>query len=92
MDTIKQNNILNTKNNVVLPWIKYLENIRGYGVHTLDAYKRDVVEFLKFCTERNHDFLSPDKYILREFLSVPKETWYLATFSFKPLIFFCTGE
>tara|TARA_B100000886_G_scaffold120563_1_gene81147 strand:- start:1111 stop:1236 length:126 start_codon:yes stop_codon:yes gene_type:complete len=31
MDTIKQNNILNTKNNVVLPWIKYLENIRGYG-------------------------------------------------------------
>ena len=53
MDTIKQNNILNTKNNVVLPWIKYLENIRGYGVHTLDAYKRDVVEFLIFCTDRN---------------------------------------
>ena len=26
MDTIKQNYILNTKNNVVLPWIKYLEN------------------------------------------------------------------
>ena len=43
MDTIKQNHILNTKNNFVLPWIKYLENIRGYGVHTLDAYKRDVV-------------------------------------------------
>ena len=73
MDTIKQNNILNTKNNVVLPWIKYLENIRGYGVHTLDAYERDVAEFLKFCTERNHDFLSPDKYILREFLSVLSE-------------------
>ena len=73
MDTIKQNNILNTKNNVVLPWIKYLENIRGYGVHTLDAYKRDVIEFLKFCADRNHDFLSPDKYILREFLSVLSE-------------------
>ena len=73
MDTIKQNNILNTTNNVVLPWIKYLETIRGYGVHTLDAYKRDVVEFLKFCTNRNYDFLSPDKYILREFLSILSE-------------------
>ena len=73
MDTIKQNNISNTTNNVVLPWIKYLETIRGFGVHTLDAYKRDVVEFLKFCTDRNHDFLSPDKYILREFLSILSE-------------------
>ena len=73
MDTIKQNNISNTINNIVLPWIKYLETIRGYGVHTLDAYKRDVVEFLKFCTDRNYDFLSPDKYILREFLSVLSE-------------------
>lgn len=73
MDTIKQNNISNTTNNVILPWIKYLETIRGFGVHTLDAYKRDVVEFLKFCTDRNYDFLSPDKYILREFLSVLSE-------------------
>ena len=73
MDTIKQNNISNTTNNVILPWIKYLETIRGYGVHTLDAYKRDVVEFLKFCTDRNYDFLSPDKYILRQFLSVLSE-------------------
>ena len=73
MDTLKQNNISNTINNIVLPWIKYLETIRGYGVHTLDAYKRDVVEFLKFCTDRNYDFLSPDKYILREFLSVLSE-------------------
>ena len=73
MDTIKQNNISNTTNNVILPWIKYLETIRGFGVHTLDAYKRDVVEFLKFCTDKNHDFLSPDKYILREFLSILSE-------------------
>ena len=73
MDTTKQNSISNTRNNVVLPWINYLETIRGYGVHTLDAYKRDVVEFLKFCTDRNYDFLSPDKYILREFLSVLSE-------------------
>ena len=73
MDTIKQNNISNTTNNVILPWIKYLETIRGFGVHTLDAYKRDVVEFLKFCTDRNYDFLSPDKYILREFLSILSE-------------------
>ena len=73
MDSIKQNNISNTTNNVILPWIKYLETIRGFGVHTLDAYKRDVVEFLKFCTDRNYDFLSPDKYILREFLSILSE-------------------
>ncbi|MDA9632274.1 tyrosine recombinase XerC [Alphaproteobacteria bacterium] len=73
MNTLKQNNISNTINNIVLPWIKYLETIRGYGVHTLDAYKRDVLEFLKFCTDRNYDFLSPDKYILREFLSVLSE-------------------
>ena len=73
MDTIKQNNISNTTNNVILPWIKYLETIRGFGVHTLDAYKRDVVEFLKFCTDRNYDFFSPDKYILREFLSILSE-------------------
>ena len=73
MDNIKRNNISNTTNNVVLPWVKYLETIRGYGAHTLDAYKRDVVEFLKFCIERNQDFLSPDKYILREFLSILSE-------------------
>jgi integrase/recombinase XerC len=73
MDTLKQKNISNTINNIVLPWIKYLETIRGFGVHTLDAYKRDVVAFLKFCTDRNYDFLSPDKYILREFLSILSE-------------------
>ena len=73
MNTLKQNNISNTTHNVILPWIKYLETIRGFGVHTLDAYKRDVVEFLKFCTDRNYDFLSPDKYILREFLSILSE-------------------
>ena len=73
MNTLKQNNISNTINNIVLPWIEYLETIRGYGVHTLDAYKRDVVEFLKFCTDRNYEFLSPDKYILREFLSILSE-------------------
>ena len=63
MDTIKQNNISNTTNNVILPWIKYLETIRGFGAHTLDAYKRDVVEFLKFCTDKNSlkIYLSGDK-------------------------------
>ena len=69
MNTLKQNNISNTINNIVLPWIKYLENIRGYGAHTLDAYKRDVVEFLK--AMYNHPLTDKG---LADFLSDWKKT------------------
>ena len=67
------NSISKNENSIILSWIKYLETIRGYGEHTLDAYKRDVLEFSNFCTDKNHEFLSPDKYIFREFLSVLSE-------------------
>ena len=73
MEELNKNSISKNENDTILSWIKYLETIRGYGEHTLDAYKRDVLEFSNFCTNKNHEFLSPDKYIFREFLSVLSE-------------------
>ena len=73
MEELNKNSISKNENDAILSWIKYLEKIRGYGEHTLDAYKRDVLEFSNFCTDKNYEFLSPDKYIFREFLSVLSE-------------------
>ena len=73
MKKLNKNNISKNENDTILSWIKYLETIRGYGEHTLDAYKRDVLEFSNFCTDKNYEFLSPYKYIFREFLSVLSE-------------------
>ena len=73
MEELNKNNIAKNENDTILSWIKYLETIRGYGEHTLDAYKRDVLEFSNFCIDKNYEFLSPDKYIFREFLSVLSE-------------------
>ena len=73
MEELNKNSISKNENDTILSWIKYLETIRGYGEHTLDAYKRDVLEFSNFCTNKNHEFLSPDKYIFREFLSALSE-------------------
>ena len=73
MEELNKNGISKNENDTILPWIKYLETIRGYGEHTLDAYKRDVSEFSSFCTGRHYNFLSPDKFIFREFLSVLSE-------------------
>ena len=73
MEELSKNSISKNENDTILSWIKYLETIRGYGEHTLDAYKRDVLEFSNFCTNKNYEFLSPDKYIFREFLSVLSE-------------------
>jgi len=49
-------------------WIDYLESIRGYGINTLNAYQRDLLDFIKFCETQKHDALSPDKYIIRDYL------------------------
>ena len=73
MEKLNKNSISKNENNTILSWIKYLETIRGYGENTLDSYKRDVLEFSNFCTDKNYEFLSPDKYIFREFLSVLSE-------------------
>ena len=73
MEELNKDSITKNENDDILSWIKYLETIRGYGEHTLDAYKRDVLEFSNFCTDKNYEFLSPDKYIFREFLSVLSE-------------------
>ena len=73
MEELNKNSISKNDNNTILSWIKYLETIRGYGEHTLDAYKRDVLEFSNFCIDKNYEFLLPDKYIFREFLSVLSE-------------------
>ena len=70
---MNKNTISKNENNTILSWIEYLETIRGYGEHTLDAYKRDVLEFSNFCINKNYEFLSPDKYIFRDFLSVLSE-------------------
>ena len=73
VEELKKNSISKNEIDTILSWIKYLETIRGYGEHTLDAYNRDVLEFSNFCTAKNYKFLSPDKYIFREFLSVLSE-------------------
>ena len=49
-------------------WIDHLESIRGYGINTLNAYQRDVLDFIKFCETKKYDALSPDKYIIRDYL------------------------
>ena len=63
MEELNKNSISKNENNTILSWIKYLETIRGYGEHTLDAYKRDVLEFSNFCTDKNSlkIYLSGDK-------------------------------
>ncbi|MDC0093416.1 tyrosine recombinase XerC [Alphaproteobacteria bacterium] len=53
---------------IIEPWIKYLETMRGFGTHTLNAYKRDVLDFLKFCDNEKYHFLSPDKQVIRGYL------------------------
>ena len=68
MVTLKNNQLYNRVNNIIIEWVKYLEDIRGYGFNTLNAYKRDILDFLRFCKNKDHDFLSPNKYILREYL------------------------
>ena len=74
MEELNKDSISKNENDTILSWIKYLETIRGYGEHTLDAYKRDVLEFSNFCIDKNYEFLLPDKYIFREFLSVLSES------------------
>tara|TARA_B100001173_G_scaffold299413_1_gene297927 strand:+ start:120 stop:1037 length:918 start_codon:yes stop_codon:yes gene_type:complete len=68
MVTLKNNQLYNRINNIIIAWVRYLEDIRGYGFNTLNAYKRDIFDFLHFCKNKDHDFLSPNKYILREYL------------------------
>ena len=45
MEELSKNSISKNENDTILSWIKYLETIRGYGEHTLDAYKRDAVSY-----------------------------------------------
>ena len=67
--TVVINKILDNKvTNLIQVWIEYLQNIRGYGMHTLNAYQRDVIDFSKFCEIGKYDVLSPDKHILRDYL------------------------
>ena len=40
MVELSKNSISKNENDTILSWIKYLETIRGYGEHTLDAYNR----------------------------------------------------
>ena len=68
MESLKKNNLRNYKISIIEPWIKYLESIRGFGIHTLNAYKRDVSDYLKFCNSEKHEFLIPNKHIIREYL------------------------
>lgn len=60
--------LVNKVTNLIQVWIEYLQNIRGYGMHTLNAYQRDVIDFSKFCEIGKYDVLLPDKYILRDYL------------------------
>jgi integrase/recombinase XerC len=67
--TAVTNKILDNKvANLIQIWIECLQNIRGYSMHTLNAYQRDVVDYSNFCELGKHNVLLPDKYILRDYL------------------------
>ena len=68
MVTLKKTLVDKKLSNIIQVWIEYLQSIRGYGIHTLNAYQRDVFDFIKFCEMQKHDTLSPDKYIIRDYL------------------------
>ena len=68
MVTLKKTLVDKKISNIIQVWIEYLQSIRGYGIHTLNAYQRDVFDFIKFCEMQKHDTLSPDKYIIRDYL------------------------
>ena len=68
MTAVTNKILVNKVTNLIQVWIEYLQNIRGYGMHTLNAYQRDVIDFSKFCEIGNNDVLLPDKYILRDYL------------------------
>ena len=68
MVTLKKTLVDKKISNIIQVWIEYLQSIRGYGIHTLNAYQRDVLDFIKFCEMQKHDTLSPDKYIIRDYL------------------------
>ena len=68
MTAVTNKILVNKVTNLIQVWIEYLQNIRGYGMHTLNAYQRDVIDFTKFCETGKYDVLSPDKYILRDYL------------------------
>jgi site-specific recombinase XerD len=68
MVTLKKNNYQDYTISIIEPWIKHLEMIRGFGINTLSSYKRDVLDFLKFCNNEKHDFLNPNKHVIREYL------------------------
>ena len=68
MVTLKKNNYQDHTISIIEPWIKHLEMMRGFGINTLSAYKRDVLDFLKFCNNEKYDFLSPNKHVIREYL------------------------
>ena len=68
MVTLKKNNYQDYTISIIEPWIMYLETIRGFGTHTLSAYKRDVLDFLRFCKNEKHDFFNPNKHVIREYL------------------------
>ncbi len=54
--------------NFVKDWINYLNNIQGYSKHTYTSYRRDLLDFYKFCNQKKILFLEPDKYLLRDYL------------------------
>ena len=68
MTAVTNKILVNKVTNLIQVWIEYLQNIRGYGTHTLNAYQRDVIDFSKFCEIGKYDVLLPDKYILRDYL------------------------
>ena len=68
MTAVTNKILVNKVTNLIQVWIEYLQNIRGYGMHTLNAYQRDVIDFSKFCEIGKYDVLLPDKYILRDYL------------------------
>ena len=78
MEELNKDSISKNENDTILSWIKYLETIRGYGEHTLDAYKRDVLEFSNFCIDKNYEFLLPNKYIFREFSKFWGQNFYFS--------------
>ena len=49
-------------------WVYHLKNVLNYSEHTYKSYRRDFLDFYRFCRLNSLNFLTPNKYILRNYL------------------------
>ena len=49
-------------------WINFLKKNLNYSPHTYSSYRRDIKDFLNFCSKNDLNGNKPDKETIRNFL------------------------